>query len=177
MVLTQWLTFHSQALARVARYSEALHCVEEAVTAYRELAVDHPERFQPELVKALVNVSYLHGMLGRSQEGIAPAEEAAAICRNSPRAESSQFRRLLAVALASVSSRLAGANQSAEGITAAEEAIAICRDLEGSERDLAAILYTYSGCLKDLGRLPEAAEAARESAEIRRQLVPRAVRR
>src|SRR5258705_9950499 len=59
------LISHSGRLADLGRREEALAAIEEAVTAYRELAAARPDAFLPDLALALNNQSIRLADLGR----------------------------------------------------------------------------------------------------------------
>ena len=85
------LNNQSSCLSDLGRREEALAVIEEAVTAYRELARTRPDAFLPGLAMSLNNQSSCLSDLGRREEAPAAIEEAVTIRRELARTRPTVF--------------------------------------------------------------------------------------
>ena len=177
----------SQWLAAVGRREEALAAIEEAVTAYRQLARPHPKEFLPDLATSLNSQSVCLSALGRREAALAAIEEAVAIRRELAGARPKEFLPDLAMSLSNQSGCLSELGRREEALAAIEEAVAIDRKLRGFVtigrelgrisvrqdafvRYLAGSLNNMANRLLELGRWEEALAAIEEAVTIRRKL-------
>ena len=63
------------------RNAEGLEAIQEAVTVYRRLALDNPDRFEPDLATSLPNLSTELARSGRNTEALQASQEAMTLQR------------------------------------------------------------------------------------------------
>jgi tetratricopeptide (TPR) repeat protein len=165
----------SNRLGDLGRREEALAVIEEAATAYRDLARARPDAFLPDLAGALNNQSIQLAGLGRREEALAAIEEAVTTYRDLARTRPDAFLPELAMSLNNQSLRLNGLGRREEALAAIEEAVTIRRGLARARPDaflpdLAGTLNNQSLRLGELGRREEALAAIEEAVTIRRDL-------
>jgi tetratricopeptide (TPR) repeat protein len=161
----------SNWLSRLGRREEALAAIEEALTAYRQLATARPDAFLPDLATSLNNQSVFLAHLGRREEALAAIEEAVTIRRQLAAARPDAFLPHLATSLNNQSGCLYELGRREEALAAIEEAVTAYRQLgDAFVPDLATSLNNQSSHLADLGRREEALAAIEEAVTIRRQL-------
>ena len=162
-------------LADLGRPEEALAAMEEAVTAYRDLARARPDAFLPDLAMALNNQSVRLADLGRREDALAAIEEAVTAYRDLARERPDAFLPDLATSLNNQSLWLAGLGRREDALAAIEEAVTAYRDL-ARERpdaflpDLAMALNNQSVRLAGLGRREDALAVIEEAVTAYRDL-------
>ena len=108
---------------------EALDASQEAVAMRRELAAARPDRFRPDLARALSVLAHVVGALGRPEEELAARQEAVTILRELAVAHPEEFRLALATSLAGLSVELEGSGRREEALAASQEAAGVYREL------------------------------------------------
>ena len=170
-----WLNTLGVLLGALGRREEALTAIDEAVTAYRDLAGARPDAFLPDLASSLNNQSNQLSGLGRREEALTAINEAVTIRRALAGARPDAFLPDLASSLNNQSNQLSGLGRREEALTAINEAVTIRRALAGARPDaflpdLASSLNNQSNGLAALGRREEALTAINEAVTIRRAL-------
>jgi hypothetical protein len=122
----------SNWLAALGRRDEALDAIDEAVTACRQLAVEHPAASVGILAKVLNNQANRLYDVGRRENADAAIREAVALYRQLAEADPDSFRADFARALNNQSGHLAHLGQKEEALAAATQALAIRRQLAES---------------------------------------------
>jgi len=90
----------------MGRLEEALDASQEAVAMRRELAAARPDRFRPDLARALSVLAHVVGASGRREEALAASQEAAGVYRELAAARPEEFRDDLVTSLNKLSVRL-----------------------------------------------------------------------
>jgi tetratricopeptide (TPR) repeat protein len=171
----QWLNTRAVLLGDLGRREEALTAIEEAVTAYRQLADARPDAFLPNLAMSLNNQSLRLSDLGRREDALTAIEEAVTICRQLADARPDAFLPNLAGSLNNQSACLSDLGRREDALTAIEEALTAYRQLADARPDaflpnLAMSLNNQSSRLSDLGRREDALTAIEEALTAYRQL-------
>ena len=125
----------SNWLSRLGRREQALAAIEEAVTAYRQLADARPDAFLPDLAMSLNNQSVLLADLGRREQALAAIEEAVTAYRQLADARPDAFLPDLATSLNNQSLFLADLGRREQALAAIEEAVTIRRQLADARPD------------------------------------------
>ena len=165
----------SNWLSRLGRHEDALAAIEEAVTAYRQLADARPDAFLPNLAMSLNNQSLSLADLGRREDAQAAIEEAVTAYRQLADARPDAFLPNLAMSLNNQSLSLADLGRREDAQAAIEEAVTAYRQLADARPDaflpnLAASLNNQSASLANLGRREDALTAIEEAVTAYRQL-------
>ena len=165
----------SNRLADLGRREDALAAIDEAVSAYRQLAATRPDTFLPNLAVSLNNQSNRLSQLGRREDALAAADEAVSAYRQLAATRPDTFLPNLAASLNNQSNRLSQLGRREDALAAADEAASAYRQLATTRPDaylpnLALALNNQSVCLADLGRHEDALAAADEAVSAYRQL-------
>ena len=112
----------SGRLADLGRREDALAAIEEAVTAYRQLAYARPDAFLPDLAMSLNNQSLRLADLGRREQALVAIKEAVTIRRQLARARPQVHSERLAASLNNLAAQLEAADQKSAADTARAEA-------------------------------------------------------
>jgi tetratricopeptide (TPR) repeat protein len=165
----------SNWMSRLGRLEDALAAIEEAVTAYRQLAAARPDAFLPDLAGSLTNQSVFLSDVGRREDALAAIEQSVKLRRQLAAARPDAFLPDLAMSLSNQSLRLADMGRREDALAAIEQAVTIRRDLAAARPDaflpdLATSLNNQSSCLSGLGRREDALAAIEQSVTIRREL-------
>src|SRR5215831_11945738 len=83
----------------LGRYAEALKCVHQAETIYRELAQAQPEVYRPAWAESLNGLSTCFNELGRYAEALECAQQAETINRELAQAQPEVYRPAWALSL------------------------------------------------------------------------------
>ena len=172
---TRLLVSLSNWLSSAGQREEALTAIDQAVTAYRDLAAARPDAFLPDLATSLNNQSNRLADLGRREEALTAIDQAAAIRRDLAAARPDAFLPDLAMSLNNQSVRLAGLGRREEALAAIDQAVTAYRDLAAARPDaflpdLAASLNNQSVRLAGLGRREEALAAIDQAVTAYRDL-------
>ena len=119
------LNNQSGCLAELGRREEALTAIEEATSAYRDLAAARSDAFLPDLAMSLNNQSLRLAELGRREEALTAIEEAVTIRRDLAIIWPAVFADRLASSLDIQASTLSALGRPAEAQAAHDEANAI----------------------------------------------------
>jgi hypothetical protein len=161
--------------AGLGREEEALELAREATALYRSLAVQHPERFRPELAKSLNNVAITLRALKRPADALLPAEDATELYRGLVKELPAVFGPDHAKSLNTLSNILGDLRRSAEALALAREVVDQYRALTEQKpdtftREFAGALNNLANRLLELDRGEEALAAAAEATELYRGL-------
>jgi tetratricopeptide (TPR) repeat protein len=170
------LTNLSTRLAGLGRREDALAAIDEAVGLFRQLVVDRPEAFTPNLARSLHTLSGMQAALGRREDALAAIDEAVDLRRQLVVDAPEAFTPDLARSLNNLSNRLADLGRHDIALTASHEAVGLFRQLvvdraETFTPNLATSLHTLSGMQAALGRREDALAAIDEAVALFRQLV------
>jgi hypothetical protein len=123
------LTVHraDHPVGATLRREEALAAIEEAATAYRELARARPDAFLPDLAASLNNQSLRLAALGRREEALAAIEEAATAYRELAQARPEVFASRYASSLEAQAAILSELGRDSEAKAVQQQAAAIRR--------------------------------------------------
>jgi predicted Zn-dependent protease with MMP-like domain/tetratricopeptide (TPR) repeat protein len=173
----RWAQRCGLLLSQAGRLADALPVTQEAVTLYRELADELPDRYRPELAAALSDLGDRFRELGRPADAFPVTEEAVAIRRELGAALPDRYRPGLAASLSNLGVRFAELGRPADALPVTQEAVAIRRELAAALPDryrsgLALSLSNLAKVLSALGRDDEAAAAATERDSIRSEERP-----
>ncbi|MGO9296536.1 MAG: tetratricopeptide repeat protein, partial [Streptosporangiaceae bacterium] len=117
----------SNRLSDLGRREDALAAVEEAVTAYRQLAAARPDAFLPDLAMSLNNQSGRLSELGRREDALAAIEEAVTIRRQLAAARPGAFLPALATSLYKQAGVRSELGRREDALAAVEEAVTAYR--------------------------------------------------
>jgi tetratricopeptide (TPR) repeat protein len=182
------------ALLRLSKRYTAAKCpdaavgpAEEAATRFRRLVTSDRNRFVPDLVRSLVQLSTLYGAGGRREEALVYAKEAVALGRKSSpgmlRVVFSKGRSRsglvpLAEALGTLGLQYAGSGSHQKAIDPAQDAVRIYRQLAAHDPNkweyidqLIISLMNLSGDYSWCGRATEAIATAEEAVTLSRTLL------
>jgi tetratricopeptide (TPR) repeat protein len=173
--LAQWNDRYGVVLHQVGRLHEALLVSQEAVKAYRGLAVANPDRYRPDLARSLDHLGVRFSELGRPAEALPVTGEAVEIRRGLAVASPERYRPDLARSLDHLGIRFSELGRLAEAVPVTEEAVRAYRALAAAspERyrpDLARSLSNLGANLSKLGRQADAVPVIQEAVVIRREL-------
>ncbi len=165
----------SSYAAQMGRREDALAAIDDAVTAYRQLADGRPDAFLPDLAMALSNQSNRLSDLGRREDALAAINEATTAYRQLAEARPDVFLPDLAAALNNQARCLSGLGRREDAQAIIDEAVAIRRQLAAARPDaflpdLAMALNNQSNSLSGLGRREDALAAINEATTAYRQL-------
>ena len=165
----------SVRLSAVGRSEEALAQSEEAVQIRRQLALQRPDAFLPDLAGSLNNLANMLSDVGRREEALVHAEEAVQIYRQLAQQLPGAFLPNLAGSLNNLANMLSAVGLRDEALARVQEAVQIRRQLAQQLPD--AFLPSLAGSLNNLahmfgavGRGEEALAHAKEAVQIYRQL-------
>ncbi|MEW5733371.1 MAG: tetratricopeptide repeat protein [Thermodesulfobacteriota bacterium] len=134
-----------------------------------------PEKYLPDLAKALGNLGVRLHNLGRDKEALEAEEQATEIFRKLAEIDPANFRALLAQILNNFGNRLSDLGKKQEALDAAQEAADIYHELAKQNPD--AFLQYFAGSLNNLGSIfaglgkrQEALDTTQEAADIYRKL-------
>ena len=167
---TAALPYPSRTLARLA-----LRLAKELAAAYRDLAEEDPEMYEPALAVSLNNLSLRYAEVGRREEAWAASEEAASVFQRLDAEDPGRHEPDLAASLNNLSLRHAEVGRREEALAKMKEAIGIRQRLAGWDPDayepaLAASLNNLSVLYEGVGRWEEAEAASERAAAIYRRL-------
>ncbi|MEA2599153.1 MAG: hypothetical protein QOF89_145 [Acidobacteriota bacterium] len=162
-------------LRDLGRREEALQATGEAVEIRRQLALQRPDAFRPDLATSLNNLGLMLSDLGRREEALQATQEAVEIYRQLALQRPDAFRPVLATSLNNLGNMLSDLGRREEALQATQEAVEIRRQLAQQRPDafrpnLAISLNNLGTMLSELGRREEALQATQEAVEIYRQL-------
>ncbi len=155
-----------------------LTAAEKASVLYRRLAERHPDRFRPDLARALNSLGAFLSALGRHEDALAATREAVDIRRLLAQRHPDRFLPDLAMSLNNLGNRLSALGRHQEALQATKEAVALYRDLAQRHPDrflpdLAGSLNNLGAFLSVLGRHEEALQATQEAVVLYRDLAQR----
>jgi Tetratricopeptide repeat len=155
-------------------YTDAVTAIIESVCHYRELADARPADFQPELARALYDLSVLLSALNR-MESLAFGWEAVHQYARLTQADPAAFEAELAQALYFLSVMLSDLGLSQTALAIAGQAVAVYQRLTeagqaGLEPDLARTLSSLSGLHASLGQAEEALGPVERAVKAYRRL-------
>ena len=162
-------------LGDLGRREEALRAAEEAVQVHRQLVMQHPDVFRPDLAMSLNNLGNRLSDLGRHEEALQATVEAVHIRRQLAAQRPDVFRPDLATSLNNLGNILSKLGRRDDALHATDEAVHIFRQLAAERPDsflprLAGSLSNLGNRLSDLERREEALQATHEAAQLYRQL-------
>ena len=165
----------ADAFADARQFGEAIHSSREAVGIYRELAIEEPGRYLPELARSLLFLGYSLKEAGRWEDALTAAEEATGLCRQLSSGHPDAFLPDLAGSLNNLGNYLSNLGRHEEALATAKEAAGLYRHIARERPDaflsgLAASLSNLGEFFSALGQFEEALTAAGEAASLYRQL-------
>ncbi|QKW38173.1 tetratricopeptide repeat protein [Actinomadura sp. NAK00032] len=148
---------------------------QEAVALYRRLAETDPDRYRPDLARALNDLGHTLYGLERFAEILPLRQEAVAICRELVEVDPDRYRPDLAYSLSHLSHTLYRLDRFAEELPVEQEAVAVYRRLAEADPDryrpdLAQLLSNLGHTLNRLDRHAEAAPVRQEAVAVYRRL-------
>jgi tetratricopeptide (TPR) repeat protein len=173
--LARLLVRAADAFAGARQFGEAIHSLREAVEIYRELAIEEPGRYLPELARSLLFLGYSLKETWRWEDALSAAEEATRLCRQLSSGNPDAFLPDLAGSLNNLGNYLSNLGRHDEALATAKEAVGLYRRIARERPDaflsgLAASLSNLGEFFSALGQFEEALTAAEEAASLYRQL-------
>ena len=182
-----WADRAGIALSMAGRPGQAATQTREAVSIYRNLAWDHPDRYGPGLAGALDNLGVWLWELGRAADALPVTREAVDVYRGLAGEHPDRYRPGLARALDNLGVWLSELGQPEAALPPTEEALRIRRGLadaagaagpaagppRDSLADLASSLDNLGVRFSELSDPEAALPPAREAMDIRRDLAAR----
>ncbi|MFJ6793860.1 tetratricopeptide repeat protein [Streptomyces sp. NPDC091268] len=161
------------SLAGAGRYDESLAAVERSVALYEQVARADPERYEPDLARALNNLTTELDREGRGDEALHAIESALAIRRRRLRPGHDSDTADLALSLSNYAIRLRRAGRRFEALRADGESLTlyaqVAADRPGRyDRDLAVTLVNIGSCLNSVLQVDAALAATRRAIAILR---------
>jgi tetratricopeptide (TPR) repeat protein len=166
----------SVRLDRIGDVDQAVVAIEESVRIRRRLAQQRPDAHLPGLALSLNNLAARLADLGRPGEALKAIDEAVAIRRELAAARPQRFSKSLALSLTNRYWRLTEVNRHVEALADIKAAVAIRRRLSDdnpriSRSSLAWSITCLAACLRQVGDLPGALQAACEAVTLGRIIV------
>ena len=171
----RWAQRCGLLLSQAGRPADALPVTQEALTLYRELADELPDRYRPDLAASLSDLGDRLAELGHPADAFPVTQEAVAIRRELTAALPDRYRPDLAASLSKLGVRFGELGRPADALAVTEEAVAIRRELAtalpGRYRpDLAASLSNLGAQFSKLGRPADALPVTQEAVTLYREL-------
>jgi Tetratricopeptide repeat len=169
------LNNHAIDLVKSGNRAGALLTAQEAMTIYRQLALDNPVAFEPGLAMSVSNLANILSETGDRAGALLAAQEAVTIYRRLALANPAAFEPDLAMCINNLANILSKTGDRAGALLAAQEAVTIRRRLAlanpaAFEPVLAGSVCNLGSRLSETGDRAGALLAAQEAAAIYRRL-------